>query len=184
MKNRSMRRTGCLGVLLCYALAIGSLLWALCGCTTTKYVPMETVRAEYVESDTAAIYNRIGHLLESLRESEQRSDSLVDRYKETVVLNERGDTARHDRERITYRSTSREKELERQVAARDSIIRALRLRMASAKTDSVQVPYPVEKPLTRWQQAKMDFGGMAIGVVGAVVVYIIILITNKIIRKT
>lgn len=31
------------------------------------------------------------------------------------------------------------------------------------RTDSIPVPYPVEKPLTRWQQTKMDFGGMAIG---------------------
>lgn len=30
-------------------------------------------------------------------------------------------------------------------------------------TDSVAVPYPVEKRLSRWQQAKMDFGGMAMG---------------------
>lgn len=33
------------------------------------------------------------------------------------------------------------------------------------RTDSIPVPYPVEKKLTRWEQAKMDFGGMAIGAV-------------------
>lgn len=31
------------------------------------------------------------------------------------------------------------------------------------KTDSVQVPVQVERKLTKWEQAKMDFGGMAIG---------------------
>lgn len=31
------------------------------------------------------------------------------------------------------------------------------------KTDSVRVPYPVEKNLTKWQKLKMDFGGMAFG---------------------
>lgn len=31
------------------------------------------------------------------------------------------------------------------------------------KIDSVRVPYPVEKKLTKWQQIKMDFGGMAFG---------------------
>ena len=31
------------------------------------------------------------------------------------------------------------------------------------RTDSIRVPYPVEHKLSRWQQAKMDFGGMAIG---------------------
>lgn len=31
------------------------------------------------------------------------------------------------------------------------------------RTDTIRVPYPVEKTLSRWEQAKMDFGGMAIG---------------------
>lgn len=34
------------------------------------------------------------------------------------------------------------------------------------KVDSVQVPYPVEKKLSRWEQIKMDMGGIAIGAVG------------------
>ena len=33
------------------------------------------------------------------------------------------------------------------------------------RTDSVQVPYPVEKELTKWQQFRMDFGVWAIGIV-------------------
>lgn len=32
-------------------------------------------------------------------------------------------------------------------------------------TKEVQVPYPVEKELTRWQQFRLDFGGWAIGIV-------------------
>lgn len=31
------------------------------------------------------------------------------------------------------------------------------------RTDTIRVPYPVEKRLTRWQQAKMDLGGFALG---------------------
>ena len=33
------------------------------------------------------------------------------------------------------------------------------------KIDSVQVPYPVEKQLTRWQQMKIELGGWAVGVI-------------------
>lgn len=33
------------------------------------------------------------------------------------------------------------------------------------KIDSVQIPYPVEKQLTRWQTIKMELGGWAIGVI-------------------
>jgi hypothetical protein len=42
------------------------------------------------------------------------------------------------------------------------------------KTDSIQVPYPVEKKLSRWQQIKMDTGGIAIG--GCVVLLLILLV--------
>lgn len=143
-------------------------LIALTGCTSTKYVPLESVRTEYVEADTAAIYNRALRMFEFMRDRERSSDSLVDRSRETVVLNEQGDTTRHDRERIIYRATHREKELERKVIEQDSIIGELRERLASVKVDSVPVPYPVEKKLTRWQQTKMDLGGIAIGAVGAV----------------
>ena len=30
------------------------------------------------------------------------------------------------------------------------------------KTDSIQVPYPVEKALTRWQSLKLELGGFAL----------------------
>lgn len=31
------------------------------------------------------------------------------------------------------------------------------------RTDTVRVPYPVERKLKKWEQTKMDFGGAAIG---------------------
>ena len=34
-----------------------------------------------------------------------------------------------------------------------------------ASRDTVSVPYPVEKELTRWQSFKVDYGGWAIGLV-------------------
>ena len=33
------------------------------------------------------------------------------------------------------------------------------------KTDSIHVPYPVEKQLSRWQTVKMELGGWAIGII-------------------
>ena len=47
------------------------------------------------------------------------------------------------------------------------------------KTDSVQVPYPVEKALTRWQSVKQEVGGIAIGVIIALCLVIIWLIRKK-----
>lgn len=154
------------------------LLAVTCSCSPqVRYVPVEIVRTEYLEADTTAIYNRLRERMESERSRENTSDSLIDRWKETVVLKENGDTARHYNERIIYRSSRREKELERKVAQQDSIIKDLRTQLTSAKVDSVPVPYPVEKPLTRWEKVKMDFGGMALGalalLLGAAVVWIV-----------
>ena len=41
------------------------------------------------------------------------------------------------------------------------------------KTDSVQVPYPVEKKLTRWQSAKIELGGWAFGIVIALALVLV-----------
>lgn len=50
------------------------------------------------------------------------------------------------------------------------------LRMVS--NDTIRVPYPVEKELTKWQRFKLDIGGIAVGVVAAsllaVVVWLVI----------
>ena len=52
-----------------------------------------------------------------------------------------------------------------------------------SRTDSVQVPYPVEKPLTRWQQTKMDIGGIALAGLGIALVALIIWIAVRFRRK-
>lgn len=41
------------------------------------------------------------------------------------------------------------------------------------KTDSIQVPYPVEKQLTRWQALKMELGGWAFGIIMLIVLIIV-----------
>lgn len=177
-----MRRWGCAGVIALYALAAAGFVWlavTLSGCTSTRYVPVETVRTEYKEADTTSIYNRLRSYFEALRQKETSRDSVIDRTKETVVIKENGDTARHDRERIVYVSSLREKELEHKLSQRDSTIDALRLQLASVKADSIAVPYPVERELTWWQQTKMDFGGMALGAVVAALCVAVVWLLKK-----
>lgn len=53
----------------------------------------------------------------------------------------------------------------------------------SVKTDSVRVPYPVEKKLSRWQGLKMEVGGWAIGVLSVVVLGAIGYIIMWLVRK-
>lgn len=48
------------------------------------------------------------------------------------------------------------------------------------KTDTISVPYPVEKELTKWEKTKMDFGGMAMGgLIAVVVLFIIVWLIKK-----
>lgn len=48
-----------------------------------------------------------------------------------------------------------------------------------SRTDSVQVPYPVEKELSRWQRFKMDIGGYAL----AAVVVTVLIVFGKLVYK-
>lgn len=47
----------------------------------------------------------------------------------------------------------------------------------------VNVPYPVERELTKWEKTKMDFGGIAIGAVGTCVIAAIVALVIWIIKK-
>lgn len=44
--------------------------------------------------------------------------------------------------------------------------------------DSIHVPYPVEKPLTKWQRWKMDAGGWAMGTVTVLVILFVVRLFN------
>lgn len=154
-------------------------LLTLSGCKTTKYVPVETVRTERIEADTAQFMAIINTLTEQLRQSERTTDSLIRDHKINVTVNERGDTVRIKETEYVYISSNRERELEKIVEAKNDTIQELRQQLLAAKADSVPTPYPVEKELTRWQQAKMDFGGMSIGAIVIVLCAAVVWLIKK-----
>ena len=97
---------------------------------------------------------------DTVYEAVLRVDSVIQR--DSVAVLQKGDTVLITRYRDRYRVKERT----------DTVYKA--------KTDSVRVrePYPVERELTKWEQAEMDFGGMAIGGliavgVAAVIVWIV-----------
>lgn len=47
------------------------------------------------------------------------------------------------------------------------------------RCDTIRIPCPVERKLSRWEQAKMDFGGMAIGAMAIVVCVAVIWLIRK-----
>lgn len=48
--------------------------------------------------------------------------------------------------------------------------RMVRDTVYKSRVDSIQIPYPVERKLTRWEQIRLDIGGWAMG--GFIVVFI------------
>lgn len=53
----------------------------------------------------------------------------------------------------------------------------------SIKTDSIRIPYPVERKLNKWESLKMEVGGWAISGVSAVVLALIAYIALRVIRR-
>lgn len=47
------------------------------------------------------------------------------------------------------------------------------------RTDSVPVPYPVERELSRWERVKVDYGGFALGLAGSVLAVAVIWLAKK-----
>ena len=52
-----------------------------------------------------------------------------------------------------------------------------------SRTDSVRVPVPVERELTRWERVRLDLGGAAIVAVAVLVLFVIAYIVYKSRRK-
>ena len=104
---------------------------------------------------TRKVYVPTEHIVystDTVYEAVLRVDSVIQR--DSVAVVQKGDTVLITRYRDRYRVKERT----------DTVYKA--------KTDSVRVrePYPVERELTKWEQTKMDFGGMAIGGLCAVAV--------------
>ena len=112
---------------------------------------------------TRKVYVPTEHIVystDTVYEAVLRVDSVIQR--ESVAVVQKGDTVLITRYRDRYRVKERT----------DTVYKA--------KTGSVRVrePYPVERELTKWEQTKMDFGGMFLGGliavgVAAVIVWIV-----------
>lgn len=50
------------------------------------------------------------------------------------------------------------------------------------KSDSIRVPYPVERRLTKWEQFKMDVGGWAVGIASAALFALVVYLVMWIVR--
>ena len=106
---------------------------------------VQYIPVETVRTDTAYI-------------TKQQRDSIIIRDSIYVHEYQRGDTIYRDR--IQFRDRWRDR------WRTDTIYRS--------RTDSIAVPYPVEKPLTRWQRFCLDYGKMTTGATIALVLLLAI----------
>lgn len=125
-KQEQLNRSGCGGptLMACFIL----LLFLLTGCRSIQYVPVETVKVEYVTKTDSFI----------------KKDSVY--IRDSIFTIQKGDTVTINKLKYIYKDRWQE------IVKVDTVI----------KTDSVAIPYPVEKQLSKWEKIKMDFGGTAI----------------------
>lgn len=112
----------------------------LASCTSTKYVPVESVKHDSV------------YVNQIVKDSVYVKDS---------VLIVKGDTITEYRYKYIYQYKDRTDTL------------------YITKTDTIRVPYPVERPLTRWEQLKDRAGG----VVMFVLIITLLIVFGKLVYK-
>jgi hypothetical protein len=141
--RNALHMIGCLSMLafpmLLFLVLILSLL--LCSCESTKYIPVETVRTEYVnKTDTLIKTNVVFNEKET-----------VIREADSAVIAKLGLQLKANERAVLVLKTELERQMSSQSEHRTDTI---------LKSDTVRVPYPVEKKLTKWQQVRLDTWGI------------------------
>lgn len=127
----------------------------LLGCTTTRYVPVEKVRTEY--------RNRVVMRHDTVRDSVLRHD-YVWRH-DSMDVKKTGDTIRVDRWHTVQVVRYVREKGERMSAKADSA--------SAVRTDSIYVPVPVEKKVTRWEKMRKDVYSFAVTAVAVVTLMVV-----------
>ena len=114
---------------------------------------MASCRTEYIPIESVRY--------DSVFFSKMIKDTTI--VKDSVFVRQKGDTVFKDKFLVIYKK----------VLLRDT--------MLTIRKDSIPVPFPVERKLTRWEQVKVDFGGY---VIITMLLWIPFYILRWIIRKT
>lgn len=161
-----MERQGCWSPMMTVCI-VAVILLLLCGCRT-KYVPVEEVVKEYVHStDTIELTDTVTQEKETVvRQATAADSALLARLglqldqSNKIILVLRKELERRSHEKSESRTDT-----------------AVRVRL-------VQVPYPVERKLSRWEQICVDYGkvmmGLTLGSLAAVVAVVILYVRRKV----
>ena len=164
--KRTKDLKGCcwLFIVMLAAIALGALFSS---CRSTQYIPVETIKTEVKEvHDTIKIQDTI--------KSEKQ-----------IVIRE-ADTSEIERLNTEYG-------LKLDKAQKTILILNKELQQQSHKENEkkqnivykekeVQVPYPVEKKLSKWEQIKIDLGGWVGFIILSIIVFCVYLARGKVFR--
>ena len=137
----------------------------LCGCRTTRYVPVESVRTEYKD--------RVVAVHDTVRDSVLVSNDVY--RHDSVSVRMKGDTVYIERWHTLLQNSSLQNRAERSKAAHDTLY--------VTRTDSVRVPVPVERKLTKWERVKIDFGTVAMVIAAMAIIAGIVILAWWLRRK-
>ncbi len=138
-------------------------LMMLQGCRT-KYVSVPEYHKEYINRTDSFFHT------DTIKEKEWITIKEVD----SAQLAKLGVQLRNIKNAyLIERNRNRERNNTTLKAKTDTVI----------KTDSIRVPYPIERKLNKWESLKMEVGGWAIGGLSAVVLALITYIALRVIRK-
>ena len=141
------------------------LLWTLLGATTiammvmlhgckTKYVSVPEYHKEYINRTDSFFHT------DTIKEKEWMTIKEVDSAQLAIL----GVQLRNIKNAyLIERNRNRERNNTTLKAKTDTVI----------KTDSIRVPYPIERKLNKWESLKMEVGGWAIGVLSVVLLAVI-----------
>ena len=146
----------------------------LIGCKSKRIVT-ETVRTEYIDRyihDTIRVDN-LTQILDSVR------TSVIESVKDCVIIVK--DTAGNviNTAQWHYRDTSKELSHSKEKVDSTAYFRSVIDSLRRVKNDSVYVKKEVEKELSLWDKAKIQFGGWAFIIVAATIIYLTWFIKRK-----
>jgi hypothetical protein len=148
------------------AIALGAIL---SGCRSTQYIPVETIKTEIKEvHDTVKIQDTI--------KSEKQIIIREADTSEIERLNaEYGFKLDKAQKTILVLNRELQQQIHKENETKENIV---------YKEKEVQIPYPVEKKLSKWEQIKIDLGGWMVGfILLSIIIFCIYLARGKVFRR-
>ena len=161
MKNDDLLYGGCGTQMMLYSIVLFIIAVCFCGCKSVQYVPVETSHTEHHWHT------------DSIKEV----DSVIHERHTTIMQLDSAAMAQYG---IRLKNAERawlvkSWELERQIENLQKIT-AIR----DTVRDTIQVPNPVEKKLSKWQQTKIDWGGWAmLGVLVVIILFFVFALRRR-----